>query len=181
MRVGIVSDIHSNLPALQAVLGDMGPVDQLWCLGDTVGYGPYANEVIQLLRRLDCHMIPGNHDWGATGKVPLDDFNVDARRACQWTWTVLTEENRLFLDSLPLTRTFGDFTLAHGTPQEPIWEYMAYPSTASLAFHYFSTRYCLVGHTHVPLVFFDRGERGPASLIPTPSTVIELDETRAIV
>ncbi len=180
MLIGIVSDIHSNLPALSAVLADMDQVDQLWCLGDSLGYGPYPNEVLDILRQRKCQAIPGNHDLGCLGKIPLEDFNSDAQQACEWTQTVLTSENREFLESLPLTLTIGDFTLAHGTPQEPIWEYMAYPANATLAFQYFSGRYCLVGHTHVPLVFLDQGGQGPDTVIPTPAAPLQLSSQRAI-
>ena len=180
MRVGIVSDIHSNLPALSAVLEDMGQVDQLWCLGDSLGYGRYPNEVVDILRQRNCQAIPGNHDLGRLGNIPLEDFNSDAQQACEWTQTVLSPENRHYLESLPLTLTIGDFTLVHGTPQEPIWEYMAYPSNATLAFQYFSGRYCLVGHTHVPLVFLNQGGQGPETVIPTSAAPVQLSSTRAI-
>jgi len=181
MRVGIISDVHSNLPALGAVLRDMGRVEELWCLGDIVGYGPYPNQVVELLRQAECHAIPGNHDLGCLGRVPLDDFRDEAQFACQWTREVLTEENRGYLEGLPLTITRGDFTLVHGTPQEPVWEYMAYPATAKLAFHYFASRYCLVGHTHVPLVFLEQGQAGAESIIPTAAAPVPLTQTRAIV
>src|SRR5579864_191751 len=113
----------------------MGDVEALWSLGDMVGYGPYPNECLDLLRQAGCTAIPGNHDWGSVGKIPLNDFNVDARWACEWAQQVIAPENRAFLSELRLTRTEGDFTLAHGTPHEPIWEYMAYPSVARLSFH----------------------------------------------
>ena len=180
MRLGIISDVHSNLPALQAVLADMGEVDRLWCLGDLVGYGPYPNECIELLRERDCYAIPGNHDLGCAGKIGLEDFNVEARWACDWSRTAISAESRAYLESLPLTRTEGDFTLAHGTPHEPVWEYMAYPSTARLSFHYFSSRYCLVGHTHVPLVFLD-AEMNPETFHPGPKAPLTLDDKRAII
>lgn len=158
----------------------MGQVDQLWCLGDVVGYGPFPNECIELLRQRQCVAIPGNHDWGCAGKISLDDFNVDARWACEWSRGAVSPENLAYLESLPLTRTEGDFTLAHGTPHEPIWEYMAYPSTARLSFHYFSSRYCLVGHTHVPLVFLE-GEIGPETFHPGAAAPLQMDGRRAIV
>lgn len=180
MRLGVISDIHSNLPALQAVLADMGQVDQLWCLGDIVGYGPYPNECLDVLRQRDCLAIPGNHDWGCAGKISLEDFNVEARWACEWSRSVVSPDNLAYLESLPLTRTEGDFTLAHGTPHEPIWEYMAYPATARLSFHYFASRYCLVGHTHVPLVFLDADMR-PETFNPGPAAPLQLDGTRAII
>ena len=180
VRLGIVSDVHGNLPALEAVLDDMGPVDELWCLGDIVGYGPFPNECLDLLRERACLSIPGNHDCGCTGKIALEDFNADARWACEWSRTEVRPENLEFLAALPLTRTEGDFTLAHGTPHEPIWEYMAYASTARLSFHYFSSRYCLVGHTHVPLVFLDNGP-DPDTFHPGPTAPLHFDATRAIV
>jgi len=180
VQLGVISDVHSNLPALEAVLADMGQVDQLWCLGDTVGYGPFPNECIELLRQHDCLAIPGNHDWGCAGKIPLDDFNVDARWACEWSQQAISPASLAFLEELPLTRAEGDFTLAHGTPHEPIWEYMAYPSTARLSFHYFSSRYCLVGHTHVPLVFLE-ADLGPESIHPGPAAPLQLGSARAII
>lgn len=180
VRITLVSDVHSNLPALRAVLDDMGDVDALWSLGDMVGYGPYPNECLDLLRQTNCLAIPGNHDWGSVGKITLNDFNVDARWACEWASEAIAPENRAFLENLPLTRTEGDFTLAHGTPHEPIWEYMAYPSTARLSFHYFASRYCLVGHTHVPLVFLDAGSQAQ-TFHPGPKAPLPLDATRAII
>ncbi len=158
----------------------MGEVDALWSLGDIVGYGPYPNECIELLRERRCLAIPGNHDWGCAGKIALDDFNVDARWACRWSQDAVEPGNMEYLASLPLTLTTGDFTLAHGSPHEPIWEYMAYPSTARLSFHYFASRYCLVGHTHVPLVFLDAGAQAE-TLHPKPNSLVQLDETRAII
>jgi diadenosine tetraphosphatase ApaH/serine/threonine PP2A family protein phosphatase len=180
VRLGIVSDVHSNLPALSAVLADMGQVDELWCLGDMVGYGPYPNECIDLLRERRCLAVPGNHDWGCAGKISLEDFNVDAKWACAWSAETVRPDNLEFLTELPLTRSEGDFTLAHGTPHEPIWEYMAYPTTAQLSFHYFTSRYCLVGHTHVPLVFLDADMRAQ-TFHPGPAAPLLLDATRAII
>jgi diadenosine tetraphosphatase ApaH/serine/threonine PP2A family protein phosphatase len=176
----VVSDIHSNLPAFMAVLDAMGPVDQLWCLGDIVGYGPYPNECIELLRQRGAVAIPGNHDWACAGKISLDDFNVDARWACEWSQRAVSAGNKAYLEDLPPTRAEGDFTLAHGTPHEPIWEYMAYPSTARLSFHYFASRYCLVGHTHVPLVFLD-ADLGPETFHPGPDDPLRLEGPRAII
>ena len=158
----------------------MGPVDELWSLGDMVGYGPYPNECVDLLRERNVLAIPGNHDWDAAGKVSLEDFNVDAKWACAWSADEVRPDNMAWLAGLELTRTEGDFTLAHGTPHEPIWEYMAYPSTAELSFNYFASRYCLVGHTHVPLVFRESGLR-PETFHPGPAAPLPLDATRAII
>lgn len=153
MRIGVISDIHSNLPALEAVLAHLGRVDALWCLGDVVGYGPQPNECIARLEALGALAIPGNHDWAAIGRLGLEEFNPDAAAAARWTARQLTPASRAYLEQLPLTRVEGDFTLAHGSPREPIWEYILGPRVAAASFAHFTTRVCLVGHTHVPALF----------------------------
>lgn len=153
MRALVVSDIHSNLEALSAVLEAAGPFDVLWCLGDIVGYGPEPNACIDLIRSYEHVSIPGNHDWGVLGKLDLADFNTDARQANLWTREQLTSESRRYLEQLPETEVLGDITLAHGSPRYPIWEYLLYASTAALNMTHFHTSVCLVGHTHVPVLF----------------------------
>jgi len=153
MRIGVVSDIHSNLPALRAVLEDMQSVDAVWCLGDFVGYGPWPNECITLLRDIQAAGIAGNHDVAAIGKISTVDFNRDAAIATVWTTGQLTPESTSYLGSLlPRTEIEG-VTLAHGTPREPVWEYLLTDETARANFGQFSTQLCLVGHTHIPSVF----------------------------
>lgn len=183
MRCLVVSDIHSNLEAFQAVLDDAGPVDQLWCLGDTVGYGPDPNACVELLRSKPGLCIPGNHDWATLGKLDLNDFNPDARQANLWNHKQLTAENKSFLESLPETRVEGRFTLAHGSPCHPIWEYLIYPSSARAAFDCFQTAYCFVGHTHVPVIFhFTGDDRGDGSdvILPPQNHRIALGPQRLI-
>lgn len=153
MRYAIISDIHANLAAFQAVLEELRDVDRIWCLGDMVGYGPNPNECIELLRRLPHIAVAGNHDWAVIGELPLTDFNDDARWACEWTRQQLTPDNLAYLAELPTTIVQGNFTLVHGSPREPVWEYLLYPRTAQQNFAHFQTDYCLVGHTHVPTVF----------------------------
>ncbi|MGH2352029.1 MAG: metallophosphoesterase family protein [Chloroflexota bacterium] len=156
MRCAIISDIHGNLDALQAVLADAGEVDELWCLGDLVGYGPEPNECIDLLRGRGALCVAGNHDWAAIGKMDTAEFNPEAGEAAQWTRARLIPEHHAFLEGLPVQLTAGamtEFTLVHGSPREPVWEYLTHVSAARLNFSYFQTPYCLVGHTHVPLVF----------------------------
>jgi predicted phosphodiesterase len=155
MRTLIISDIHSNLVALEAVLeaaGEQG-FDKVWCLGDIVGYGPAPNECTAEVRDLRALSIAGNHDWGALGKIPLEDFNPDAMAASLWTRENLTQENMCYLAGQPELRLEGEFTLVHGSPRFPIWEYIQLPSIATANFAHFDTPYCLVGHTHVPVVF----------------------------
>jgi diadenosine tetraphosphatase ApaH/serine/threonine PP2A family protein phosphatase len=153
MRCLVLSDIHSNLEAFQAVLDDAGPVDQVWCLGDVVGYGPDPNGCVELLRSLPHLCTAGNHDWATLGKLDLRDFNPDAREANLWNRQQLTPENLAYLEALPEKLVDGQFTLIHGSPRFPIWEYIIYASTAQLSFEHFDTPFCFVGHTHTPVIF----------------------------
>ena len=155
MRYLIISDIHANLAAFKAVLDDAtGRYDKVWCLGDMVGYGPDPNECIELLAGLDHLCIAGNHDWAVLGKLDVDDFNPDARHVSLWTRNVLVESNCRFLREMPIALVKEDhFTLVHGSPRHPIWEYILYPAVAQINFDHFSTSYCLVGHTHSPVIF----------------------------
>jgi diadenosine tetraphosphatase ApaH/serine/threonine PP2A family protein phosphatase len=155
MRIGVVSDIHSNLVALRAVLDDMGPVDALWCLGDFVGYGPWPNECIDLLRERDVQAIGGNHDLAAIGTISCEEFNGDAAFTARWTADALTPESRAYLESLEPMGEVDGVTLAHGSPREPVWEYMLSAGTAAAGFRAMSTDLCLVGHTHIPSLFVE--------------------------
>jgi diadenosine tetraphosphatase ApaH/serine/threonine PP2A family protein phosphatase len=167
MRYLVLSDIHSNLEAFEAVLADAGGVDQIWCLGDVVGYGPDPNACVQLLRSQSHLCIAGNHDWATLGKLDLEDFNADAREANLWNRQQLAEPNLAYLHALPETRVEGPFTLVHGSPRHPIWEYILHTSTAASNFAHFETRYCLVGHTHSPTLFVQPDEgRIPCQVIP---------------
>ncbi len=158
MRYAILSDIHSNLVALRAVLQHMesaGPIDEVWCLGDTVGYGPAPNECTDLMRSYEHVGIAGNHDWAATGRLDTSEFNPDASDAALWTSRVLSDENRSYLETLPLTTVRGHFTMAHGSPRNPIWEYLLSERVAAASFEHFETTFCLVGHSHIPLLFHE--------------------------
>jgi predicted phosphodiesterase len=171
MRIGVVSDIHSNLPALAAVLDDMGPVDQLWCLGDFVGYGPWPNECIDLLRERNAVAIAGNHDLAAVGILSCEEFNGDAAIAAQWTADELSSSSRSYLESLRPIGEVAGVTLAHGTPREPVWEYMLSASTAAAGFDAIETDLCLVGHTHIPSSFVESPSGVPeVSYMPGGST-----------
>jgi diadenosine tetraphosphatase ApaH/serine/threonine PP2A family protein phosphatase len=156
MRYAILADIHSNLAAFQAVLEDSekrGGFEEIWCLGDVVGYGPDPKECLQLLRQHRHLCIAGNHDGAAIGEVDTSYFNHKAAAAAHWTASQLSAEDIDYLRHLPLTLQQGDFTLAHGSPREPIWEYVLSTQDAKANFAYFDTRFCLIGHSHVPLVF----------------------------
>jgi len=167
MRILVISDIHANFTALEAVLQRCaGEWDFLWCLGDVVGYGPDPNECVQALRELPHLCLAGNHDWAALNRLDVKTFNPDARRAVEWTQATLSAENTRFLEQLPVTYVIGEYTLVHASPREPIWEYILEPSIAALNFPHFETPYCFVGHTHQPVIYTMAEATGKAQLRP---------------
>ena len=182
MRIGVVSDIHSNTPALEAVLRDMGPVDALWCLGDFVGYGPWPNECIALLRQRDVAALAGNHDLAAIGAMPIEEFfNRDAVMATRWTSSQLTAESQTYLQGLSPLAEYHGVTLAHGTPREPVWEYLMNEAVARASFDLFSTPLCLVGHTHIPCLFVQESSGQVTATHMQPGATYTLRQDRAIV
>jgi len=153
VRYLVLSDIHSNLAAFEAVLGDAGPFEAIWCLGDVIGYGPQPNECISRLKEFPHSCVAGNHDWAAINKLDISTFNPDARQACLWTRDQLTPDHWEYIESLPEKLVEDSFTLVHGSPRHPVWEYITHPSVATANLSDFDTPYCLFGHTHVPVVF----------------------------
>jgi len=184
VRYAIIADIHANLAAFTAVLDDIarqGGVEEVWCLGDVVGYGPDPHQCIELLRHYDHVCVAGNHDWAAIGKLSLSEFNPDAAAASRWTAQQLSPEDVAYLESLPLVIEKDDFTLVHGSPREPIWEYLLSISAARQNFTYFQSQFCLVGHSHVPLVF-RYTETGGCSFSPfSTSSRLVLGKSRLII
>ena len=183
MRYLIISDIHSNLAAFEAVLADVGSFDKVWCLGDMVGYGPDPNECVERLRDLPHICVAGNHDWATLGKLDTEDFNPNAKRACLWTRKQLSPSNLGYLEALPKSLVEEDFTLVHGSPRHPIWEYILNSSIAQANFEHFDTRFCLVGHTHVPVIYRSHvsghnPNQACDTLIPTPSSPPQGGEKR---
>ena len=180
MRIAVLSDIHSNLAALEAVTADMQTVDEVWVLGDVVGYGPHPNEVIATLQRIGARTVMGNHDGAAIGTVDARDFNPDAGRAIVWTGTAIDDNARAYLASLPEVRTDGDLTAVHGSPRDPVWEYVTSPALAAANFDAFQTKLCLFGHTHIPVIFRQDG----TDAIPIrgePNRTVELDGSRCLI
>lgn len=157
MRILVLSDIHANLTALETVINDADTVDAVWCLGDLVGYGPYPNECIRLVSSLpNLICLLGNHDAAVLGRIDLDTFNYEARSSIQWTNTNLTPESIAFLRNLPEKKVLQEVTLVHGSPRNPVWEYLMEKNNARENFDYFTTRLCFVGHTHLPATFILR-------------------------
>ncbi|MCQ3937037.1 MAG: metallophosphoesterase [Chloroflexi bacterium] len=160
MRILVMSDIHANYTALEAVLKDAGDVDETWCLGDLVGYGPDPNAVVEEVREIkNLTCLLGNHDVAVIGKMPLETFNGDAKRSLLHHEKVLTATNVDFMRSLPSkAKVRGEATIAHGSPRDPLWEYILNGLTARLNFDHFDTPWCFVGHSHIQSIFV-RDER----------------------
>ena len=183
MRALIVSDIHSNVEAFRSVIdhaGSGGGFDQIWQLGDLVGYGPDPGGCIDLLLEYDHVGVAGNHDLAAVGRLGLEQFNIYAAAAARWTRTQLSDDQNDYLRRLPLRVEADDFTAVHGSPRDPVWEYVVSRDIATANFGHFSTRRCLVGHSHLP--FICRLKDTGAEFLDFPLNVaIALGDERCIV
>ncbi len=166
MRTLIISDIHANLTALEAVLTDAGQFDAAWCLGDLVGYGPDPNECVERISQLpDLQCIMGNHDAAAVSSIEVDAFNPEARKTVLWTQERLTPANKEYLKNLPERVNLEYITLVHGSPFRPVWEYLLDTRSATVSFEFFDSPYCFVGHTHLPVIYYLPDDRLTAQLI----------------
>src|SRR4051794_39957883 len=185
MRYLVVGDIHANLEALEAVLNDADSYDSVICLGDLVGYGPNPNECVTCVRQLPGLVcLVGNHDWAALGKIDVAYFNSFARQAVEWTDAQLDPDVRQYLMGLEPKLERDDFALAHGSPSDPIWEYLEHESQGPGNFGAFSAPFCMVGHTHVPRVFFEAPDgtmRGTEIVMPEADAVLELNQERRLI
>jgi len=161
MKIAIISDIHANLEAFEAVLAEIESIapDEIYCLGDIVGYNANPNECAELIRKKNIPSIMGNHDRVACGLEEPLFFNPSAKKAILWTRGKLNEENRKFLRELPQNLSMkGIVLLAHGSPRDPD-EYIYSETTASNCLNYMennnpAVKVCLFGHTHYRSIFF---------------------------
>jgi predicted phosphodiesterase len=153
VRVAVVSDIHANLAALEAVLAaiDASPPDEIWCLGDLVGYGARPNECCALVRERATVCLGGNHDLAVRGTIDLRDFSGDAGIAAEWTRSVIEEESLAFLQSLDAHGTAHGIALYHGSARDPVWEYVLSDEAAAVTLMLTDAPTVLVGHSHVAL------------------------------
>lgn len=179
MRVAVISDIHANLHALEAVLEaiDADPPDELWCVGDLVGYGPRPNEVIALVRERAKISLVGNHDLGVLGNLDLDEFSPDAAASARWTQTVLLDEHRTYLESLSPQAKVEGAELYHASPRDPVWEYVITEETARAALEATVAPVVIVGHSHIALAITLVDGRLQGDLAPGGSEV-ELPDGR---
>jgi predicted phosphodiesterase len=156
LRYAIVSDIHGNFDALEAVISSIRDhaVDHTVCLGDVVGYGPQPLECIQALQRIHATIVAGNHDFAIAEKIDISTFNVYARESTLWTRDVLDSESLAFLAQLPLVEELEGFTVVHGTLHSPeLFDYIQSCYEASLSLAAMDQAACFIGHSHVPVAF----------------------------
>ena len=183
MRLLIVSDIHSNLEALQSVITDAQAsqgFDRIWHLGDVVGYGPDPEACIDLLREYDHAGVAGNHDWAVLGKIDVNTFNTHAAAVARWTTVRLKDDHADYLKGLPLGFQTDDFTAVHASPRDPTREYVISKNVAAANLDHFHTQRCLVGHSHVPfLCKFE--EREPEFFALPTGTPVPLGAGRYII
>jgi predicted phosphodiesterase len=155
MRVAIVSDIHGNRHAFEAVLdavADSG-CEELWCLGDLVGYGADPDACVALARRHAAICLAGNHDLGVRGSLPLEEFSRGAALAATWTQEHISPETRAYLEKLEPQNVDEPVGLYHASPRDPVWEYVLSPLQAELCLDVQAQRISLIGHSHVALSF----------------------------
>ena len=160
MQILLLSDIHANLMALESVLSNSPNFDEVWCLGDIVGYGPNPNECIELIReQKNLKIILGNHDAAAIKLIGSDNFNLNARISTEWTREELTSENLEYLQSLPEYIETSNCFAVHGSPHDKLMEYVLDNKRAKKNFRMFEQDFCFVGHSHLP-IYFQKQEDG---------------------
>jgi diadenosine tetraphosphatase ApaH/serine/threonine PP2A family protein phosphatase len=180
VRVAVLSDIHANLVALDAVLGSIGSVDAVWHLGDVVGYGPDPDGVVGRLVEIGAVGVRGNHDAAAAGGLEIDWFNPDARGAMEWTRTRISEATREWLANLPERHTQDGFGFVHGSPREPLWEYIVSVPIARANLALLTTDIGLYGHTHLPMVYAEH-ESGVEQIEPGDGSTFSFAGRKALI
>jgi predicted phosphodiesterase len=155
MKVAVISDIHANRQAFEAVLEAIAESDaeEVWCLGDLVGYGADPDACVELARRHTAVCLVGNHDLAVLGQVPMHEFSTGASLAAQWTQEVISPESLAFLEGLRTTGKEDAVGLYHASPRDPVWEYVLSALLAEMCLDAQPERVCLIGHSHVALSF----------------------------
>jgi diadenosine tetraphosphatase ApaH/serine/threonine PP2A family protein phosphatase len=177
MRVAVISDIHANRHALAAVLEavEAERPDTVWCLGDTVGYGPQPNECCDLVQERADLCLVGNHDLVALGELSVGDFNDEAARAAVWTSDVLTEASRDFLTALKPSAEAEGVGLYHASARDPVWDYILSEEAARATFELSPAALILVGHSHVALALRQENDRSVAGGLAPADAEFELN------
>jgi predicted phosphodiesterase len=173
LRVAAISDIHGNLYALEAVLDalEKDKPDEIWSLGDVVGYGPRPNPCCALVAERARIGLAGNHDLGVVGEIDLDEFSFDAAFSARWTQDVLTDESRTYLEGLPSHAKLDRAEIFHGSPRDPVWDYVLTVDGAIDALNRTEAAVVLVGHSHAALAIGLDGSELEGGLAPDGTEV----------
>jgi diadenosine tetraphosphatase ApaH/serine/threonine PP2A family protein phosphatase len=182
MRAAVVSDIHGNLHALEAVLAALEPhpPDEIWCLGDLVGYGARPNECCAQIETRASVCLVGNHDLAVRGAIDLEEFSGDAGTAARWTRDVLSADSLAFLERLEPQGMRADVSLFHGSARDPVWEYVLSDTAAIATIELTEAPVVLVGHSHVALHVQVYGNGFSGALSPA-GTEVDLSRGRALI
>lgn len=178
MRIAVLSDIHGNRPAFEAVLTavERAEAQRVWCLGDLVGYGAEPDACVELARARTDHCLAGNHDLGVRGTISLDEFSRGAELAARWTQETIAEENLDYLHQLEPRGVQREVGLYHASPRDPVWEYVLSALLAELCLDAQSERVCLIGHSHVALAFMRVGGKAATGEACPAGTTLDLSE-----
>ena len=176
MSIAVVSDIHGNLQAFEAVLEeiDAAGCEQVWCLGDLVGYGADPDACVDLAQLHVALSLAGNHDLGVIGTLPLEQFSRGAALAARWTQETITDDTRAFLEALQPLNDEEEVGLYHASPRDPVWEYVLSPLQAELCLDVQPKRVCLIGHSHVALSFCRADGQSATGQTRDPGEVLDL-------
>ena len=182
-RIALVSDIHGNLPAFQAVLAAIAEegVDEIWCLGDLVGYGAHPNECVELAQQSIHLCLIGNHDLVVIGQLDIADFSPNAAIAAEWSKELLGDSQRQYLEGLSAQDPGHELGLFHGSPRDPVWEYVLSSMAASECMDEMEARVGAVGHSHVALAFWRKAGTPAAGAPSEPDTQLDLSEDRWLI
>lgn len=182
-RIALISDVHGNLPALKSVLADVGDagVDEIWCLGDLIGYGAQPDECVALARESCDVCLIGNHDLVVIDKLDISDFSMNAAVAAQWTGENVSQETRDWLGKLEPADTSRALGLYHASPRDPVWEYVLSALLADLCMDAMGPRVGAVGHSHVALYFWRKEGTSASGELAPGGTEYDLSEGEWIV
>jgi predicted phosphodiesterase len=182
MRVAVISDIHANLHALHAVLDeiDVETPDEVWCLGDLVGYGPRPNECCAIVRERAGVCLVGNHDLVALGGISIEDFNPEAAAAARWTQDALDGGARAFLEGLSPSAGLEQAQLFHASARDPVWEYVLTDEAALATLELTTAPVVLVGHSHVALTVSRDGRGLVSGGLAPAGTEHAIEDTRRL-
>jgi len=183
MRIALLSDVHGNLPALRSVLKDVrgSEADQVWCLGDLVGYGAEPDGCVELVREACDVCLAGHHDLVLTGDIDIADFSSNAAAAARWTQENIAEEALAFLRELKPEDPAREPGLYHASPRDPVWEYVLSTWQALECMEEMEPRVGAVGHSHVALFFHSNGDAEVGGAVAPAGTELDLSTGRWLI